>query len=95
MENMHVTIKEERENGWTFLVEVGEEQNATQHSVTLEKNYYEELTGKRISPQELIQRSFEFLLKREPKESILREFNTRVISQYFSEYEEEIQKRCA
>jgi len=43
--------------------------------------------GKGRSPEELIRRSFEFLLKREAKESILRDFNLSVIQRYFPEYD--------
>ena len=39
---------------------------------------------------ELVRASFEFLLEREPKESILRTFDIEVIGQYFPEYEIEI-----
>jgi len=37
-------------------------------------------------------RSFEFLLAREPKESILPEFDLPLIGRYFSEYERELQR---
>ena len=70
------------------MVEVG----GTEYSITLDKDYWEKLTDSRHVPEELIRKSFEFLLAREPKESILREFNLQVISNYFSEYEEEIRK---
>ena len=60
----------------------------------LEKNkaisyneYYEKLTHGKITKEELIERSFEFLLKRESKESILSRFNLKVINIYFPEYE--------
>ena len=39
------------------------------------------------SAEELVRRSFEFLLEREPKESILSRFDLTVISRYFPEYE--------
>jgi hypothetical protein len=40
-----------------------------------------------------VRRSFEFLLEREPKESILARFDLSVISRYFPEYEDEIKRR--
>ena len=43
---------------------------------------------------DLIKKSFEFLLERESKESILRKFNLKVINQYFPEYEQEIKGHC-
>lgn len=42
------------------------------------------------SPDDLVRRSFEFLLAREPKESILRHFELPVIGRYFPDYEREI-----
>ena len=39
---------------------------------------------------DLVQRSFEFLLAREPSSSILREFDLSTIEQYFPEYAREI-----
>jgi hypothetical protein len=45
---------------------------------------------KRLAPEssvdELVQRSFEFLLEREPPQSILRRFNLPDIERYFPEY---------
>jgi hypothetical protein len=41
----------------------------------------------------LVRRSFEFLLAREPKESILSSFGLSVIGRYFPEYEREIRHR--
>lgn len=62
----------------------------THHKVTVMKDYYEKLTGESTSPEELVEKSFEFLLSREPNTSILSEFNLKVISSYFPEYEKEI-----
>ena len=62
----------------------------TTFKVTLDDDYYQELTEGKCSKEELIGKSFKFLLKREPKESILREFNLKIIKKYFPEYEERI-----
>jgi hypothetical protein len=42
------------------------------------------------SPEDLVGRSFAFLLVREPKESILRRFDLIEIGRYFPEYERTI-----
>ena len=42
------------------------------------------------TPDDLLRRSFEFLLAREPKASILGQFDLPVIGSYFPEYEAEI-----
>jgi len=110
MEKIEIIDEEQIENGWRFVVEVGEGESKTQHSVTLDKEYWEKLThslgslqgpespsgprtagqAEKVPPEELVKKSFEFLLAREPKESILREFNLREIAKYFPEYESEI-----
>ena len=46
-----------------------------------------------FSPERLIEVSFQFLLEREPKESILRRFALPVIEHYFPEYRTEIRTR--
>ena len=90
METIEVKTKEEKPNGWEFLVIVGTEDSNTEHRVTLDKDYWETLTEEKLDPEELVRRSFIFLLERETKESILRTFNLKVINSYFPEYEQEI-----
>jgi len=80
----------ERKNRDRFLVVVEEGGSRTEHTVTLDEDYYARLTDGKFSKEELIERSFKFLLAREPKESILRSFNLKVIRRYFPEYEETI-----
>ena len=87
-----ITIKKTEviESGWRIIVEVGVGNNVTRHSVILGEEYWQKLTNGREAPEELVIRSFEFLLFREPKESILKEFNLSWIGDYFPEYEKEI-----
>jgi hypothetical protein len=73
-----------------FLVTVEEENSKSEHTVYLDNEYYQKLTDGKTSKKELIKKSFEFLLDRESKESILAEFNLRIIRDYFPEYEEKI-----
>jgi hypothetical protein len=85
-------IKVKKKSEHEFIVTVEERQSRTQHTVSLDDEYYQKLTGGRITKEELIRDSFEFLLEREPKESILSKFNLKVISQYFPEFEEKIEE---
>jgi hypothetical protein len=59
----------------------------TTHKVTLKSDYYEKLTNQRVTPEVLVEKSFEFLLERESNTSILSSFDLPVIAQYFPEYE--------
>jgi len=79
-------------NGWLCHIVVAEAGSETQHSVTLTRDDFQRLTTSGGTPEALVRRSFEFLLKRERKESILKSFALPEISRYFPEYEREIRK---
>jgi hypothetical protein len=83
-------IDVEQKNQDEFGVVVGEKGDQRQYMVTLDDDYYQLLTQGKVSKEELIRKSFQFLLEREPKESILSRFNLRVINNYFPEFEKEI-----
>lgn len=81
-------------DGWLCQVTVAEHGSESRHSVTFTRADYQRLTtGGGESPEGLVRRSFEFLLAREPKESILRTFELPVIGRYFPEYEVTISGR--
>jgi hypothetical protein len=90
---MAAKIEVETLDATRFRVRVIEAVSETAHHVTLDPKDFERLTGGAVEPQELIRKSFEFLLEREPKESILSRFDLSVIRRYFPEYEREIKKR--
>ncbi len=92
---MAATITVERIGEGEYRVRVVEGKNETQHRVTLDEADYQRISGGKTTPEELIKRSFEFLLENEPKESILRQFNLTVINQYFPKYEIEIRRRIS
>lgn len=81
-----------RINETTFRVEVKEGETQTAHEVTAAAADQQKYGGD-APPERLIQVSFEFLLEREPKESILRSFALPVIARYFPEYPTEIRRR--
>lgn len=77
----------------TYRVTVTERGAHSTHMVTLDPAYHARLTDGAVEPAELIRRSFEFLLEREPKESILSAFDLPAITRYFPDYEREIASR--
>ena len=85
MADINVQPKDEE----TFEVTV-HDATTTLHTVKLTKDYYMQLTGGKIPPEMLIQRSFDFLLEREKNTMILRRFDLPIIGQYFPEYEKTI-----
>lgn len=76
----------------TFEVTV-RETTTTTHTVTVSQDYYQKLTGGKITPETLIEKSFEFLLERESNTMILSRFDLPVIGDYFPEYEKTMVER--
>lgn len=76
-----------------FQVEVHGGRKVTTHRVTVPDGYPDQLGVGDVALNVLVRESFRFLLEREPKESILREFELSVIERYFPEYPDEIGKR--
>lgn len=89
---MEIIIKEKKEisNGWCFSVNIGE----NNFIVELDKKYWQKIMNGKINPEVLIKKSFQFLLKKEPKEAILKKFNLKIISSYFPDYEKYIIMLC-
>ena len=87
-----VKIDVSKKDSETYEVTVGSSSTTT-HTVKLKPDYYQKLTGGKVSPQILIEKSFEFLLERESNASILSRFDLPLIGRYFPEYEKEIVKR--
>ena len=69
----------------TFSVTV-KTTSTTTHTVTISDQIHSKLTDGKISKGTLLEKSFEFLLQREPNTSILSQFKLEVISQYFPDY---------
>jgi hypothetical protein len=90
---MPAKIEVERVDATHFRVRVVETGSQSTHQVTLDPKERAKFGGEAVTPEELIRKSFEFLLEREPKESILERFDLPVISRYFPEYEREIKRR--
>ena len=90
MANILVSLSQKDSDGYVFEVHVREPDSTTTHRVEVSESQYQDLTGGRSTPEALVERSFRFLLSKEPKESILPVFNIIDIMSYFPEYEKEI-----
>lgn len=64
-------------------------ESETLHEVSFSQRDLERLAHDE-TPERFIRRCFDFLIKREPKESIMKRFDVTVISGYFPEFEDEI-----
>ena len=82
-----VPIQVETLDPTTFRVTV-DGRSTTTHTVTVRPDYADKLGA--TDSAMLVERSFEFLLEREPNTSILSQFELSVIQRYFPEYEQTI-----
>lgn len=92
MDKISIQSQKEIANGWELVVVVGEGNDTTHHTVTVDKDYADSLHVGDCPVEKIVETSFEFLLAREPKTSILRTFGLDVIEEYFSEYKPVIKK---
>jgi hypothetical protein len=77
-------------DGGAFRVRVKESRGETVHRVTVKPADLARLARPGEAPEGFLVRCFEFLLEREPKESILSSFDVMVIARYFPEFESTI-----
>jgi len=73
-----------------FEVTVREGKGETRHHVTMSRETYDQLATGKYTLERCLEATFQFLLDREPKETILRSFDVTVISRYFPEFEREL-----
>jgi hypothetical protein len=81
------------EAGWACTVRIGTDPGATFHHVRVSADDLDRYVPDGVTAERLVEASFTFLLEREPRESILREFDLPVIGRYFPEYDAEIRRR--
>ena len=77
--------------GWVCDVTVEQRGRRTEHTVTVSSASLARWGGGKLDQyavEDLVRRSFEFLLEREPATSILPRFDLSVIESYFPEYDE-------
>ena len=73
-------------NGYRCAVDVSDATGTSHHMVRVSPTDFERW-GRGRSAEDLVADSFAFLLEREPKESILKEFDLSVIKRYFPDYD--------
>ena len=73
-----------------YKVQIVEDKSTSAHTVEVASDYYKKITGGKITPDDLVIKSFKFLLQREPKEMIMSKFDLPTIKRYFPEYESRV-----
>ena len=86
-------MKIEKLSGDVFKVTISGP-TKTEHKVTVKDNHHKRLTASRVTKENLLEFTFNFLLQREPNTSILSSFEITVIQNYFKEYEAEVERWC-
>lgn len=81
-----------RPGGWTCTVALGEAAPITEHVVEVDRPVLDDLAPG-ATPEELVRASFEFLLAREPRESIMRAFELPIIARFFADYPNVMRRR--
>ena len=81
-----MSVEVEHVEGDIFLVKVSAA-TPTEHRVTFTSAYRNKIFNARLSKEEIIRRSFAFLLEHESNVSILHRFDLPVIQRYFPGYE--------
>ena len=88
---MSVSIKKRTDD--VFQVTVADSITTT-HEVTVNDQSLTDLTDDKVTKEQLLEFSFNFLLDREPNTSILSSFDINVISKYFFDYRVEVRRWC-
>ncbi len=78
--------------GWLANVSVTDHGSTRRYEVRVSVAELQRFAPGAADPTDLVARSFEFLLVREPKESILPTFDLSVIVRYFPDYERDIKR---
>ena len=86
---MSISIKKLTDD--VFQVTVADSMTTT-HEVTVTDQSLTDLTDDKVTKEQLLEFSFNFLLDREPNTSILSKFDINVISKYFSDYRVEVRR---
>ena len=90
MSEIQIKLAGEGSGATRFHVTVREGDSSSDHVVTVTDGDYRRMGEGYDSYEDFVRVTFEFLLQREPKESILSQFDVSVIPRYFPEYEHEV-----
>lgn len=89
MVRINIKSKEKTIAGWRIIVVLEEENEPDlEFNVEVDEDHYNDLTSLSIAPEDLVKRSFQYLLNREGKHEIMKSFNLRDISKFFPEYDD-------
>jgi len=88
MSNAAISVTPDPARALTFDVVVRDGRGESRHRVTIEADEAHRWAELGAEPSRCVEAAMRFLLDREPKESILSAFDTRVIRRYFPEFDD-------
>lgn len=93
MTELDIACEPDTDRGWTCRVAIAQDgRPVSEHRVRVAATDLERLDPGARDPHLLVDRSFRFLLAREPATSILRSFDLMEIARYFPDYETEVRQ---
>lgn len=91
-DEIRITEAVQREDGWTYLVELGHGEGLIEYLVDVDREYWTRLINRRVEPEKLVEITFKFLLDHQAKETIIKRFNLSDVSGQYPNYENEIKR---
>jgi hypothetical protein len=92
MAEIEVGAETETANGWSYEVNLFDAGKHYRYCVTLSWADYDLWSHGRVAPSKVICKAFEFLLKNEPAEAIMRKFDCAIIRRYFPQVDKQLPK---
>jgi hypothetical protein len=93
MATIQIQDATQRDNGWSYHVQLQEQGHEYHYQVTLSQSDYKQWSQGQVPPETVIEKAFEFLLERESAGSILSEFDCAVIRRYFPEVDQKLPQK--
>ena len=87
MEQIIIQSMSKEGDVYHLQVELAAGEKRRMYDVTVQEEYFQKLAHGDMTPEQLVKKSFVYLLSKEPSSAILRTFDLSVIQQYFPDYE--------
>ncbi|MHB1156200.1 MAG: hypothetical protein ACYC26_05100 [Phycisphaerales bacterium] len=87
---IHVKTETQAQRGWIFAVEILDDGQTRDYTVSLDWSDYDLWSHGRVAPEKVIDAAFRFLLQREPASAILPKFDCALIRRYFPEIDTQL-----
>lgn len=90
MPEIEIGPESEGDKHWAYTVRVFDAGKRFDFHVRLSWSDYDLWSHGRVPPSKVVEKAFEFLLKKEPASSVMDKFDCSVIRRYFPEVDKEL-----